>query len=238
MVDVILPAGGRIGGDFAAEAGASIKALIELHGVTVLERTVRVLRAMPEVGRIVVIGPAELQGHAASRGADVVLPEGDSGPSNIMLGLEWLGKANARSRARLDHHHRSSLPEHHGDYRVSHGLRARSRYLRSAGAAGGVRVSVPRLQHDLRALARRRVDDGVRLPRESAGAAGESASLGPRLSRAEEPTSDGATPGAIIHSALPDETTGGGERRSQVYGHHGMLRQGPFGEPARAGLRH
>ncbi len=90
MVDVILPAGGRISGEFAAEAGVEIKALISLQGATVLERTISVLRATPGVGRVIVIGPAELRAHPAARGAEAVLSETESGPSNIMRGLEWL----------------------------------------------------------------------------------------------------------------------------------------------------
>jgi len=92
-VDAVLPAAGRIAGAFAAEAGAEVKALIRLGGATVLERTLATLRAAGGVGRIVVIAPREVQGHPAARGADAVLEERDSGPSNILLGLEWLREA-------------------------------------------------------------------------------------------------------------------------------------------------
>jgi 2-C-methyl-D-erythritol 4-phosphate cytidylyltransferase len=48
-------AGSRQGGDaFAAEAGATHKALIEVGGVTMIERVVRALEAVPEVDRIVI----------------------------------------------------------------------------------------------------------------------------------------------------------------------------------------
>ncbi len=48
-------AGSRQGGDaFAAEAGATHKALIEVGGVTMIERVVRALEAVPEVERIVI----------------------------------------------------------------------------------------------------------------------------------------------------------------------------------------
>jgi hypothetical protein len=90
MLDVILPAGGRLNGAFADEAGVSIKALIRIGGQTVLERTVATLRATGIVDRIVVVGPSELALHPATRGADAVLPDGDCGPDNILRGIDWL----------------------------------------------------------------------------------------------------------------------------------------------------
>lgn len=89
-INVILPAGGRIAGEFAAEAGAEIKALITLNGQSVLERMVRALRDTGRVGRIVVIGPEVLAGHPVARLVDGVVPEGDSGPENFFRGLDWL----------------------------------------------------------------------------------------------------------------------------------------------------
>ena len=94
-IDAILPAAGRIKDDFAAEVGTELKALIEIGGRTVLERTIDTLRATGRVGRIVVIGPEEVAAHPGSRSADAVLPEGgDSGPDNIIAGLEWLRETN------------------------------------------------------------------------------------------------------------------------------------------------
>jgi molybdopterin-guanine dinucleotide biosynthesis protein A len=89
-VDVILPAGGRISGEFAREAGAEIKALMTLDGKTVIEHTLETLRRMECVERVIVIGPRELADHPACRLADAVLPEGASGPDNLFCGLEWL----------------------------------------------------------------------------------------------------------------------------------------------------
>ncbi len=94
MVDAVLPAGGRISGAFAAEAGAEVKALIPLHGRTVLERTLTTLRATPRVHRLVVIGPEEVQAHPAAQAADAVLPETETGPGNILRGFEWLREAH------------------------------------------------------------------------------------------------------------------------------------------------
>lgn len=99
-VDVILPAGGRLTGDFAREAGASIKALIRIDGTCMLERTIETLRQTGETGRIVVVGPTELALHPASRRADAVLPEGTSGPENILIALEYL-QANGGASERV-----------------------------------------------------------------------------------------------------------------------------------------
>jgi MFS family permease/GTP:adenosylcobinamide-phosphate guanylyltransferase len=99
-VDVVLPAGGRIAGDFAAEAGAELKALIPLGGRTVLERMLAALRATGRVGRIVIVGPSEVASHPAARAADAVLPEGGTtGPANILRGLEWLRDASGGQQA-------------------------------------------------------------------------------------------------------------------------------------------
>ena len=98
-VDAILPAAGRISGDFAVEAGAEIKALIPLCGRNLLERTVATLRATGRVGRIVIIGPRELTAHPAARAADAALPEVGSGPANILRGMEWLYEANGGRHA-------------------------------------------------------------------------------------------------------------------------------------------
>lgn len=99
-VDAILPAGGRIRGRFAAEAGAELKALIEIGGRAVLGRTLGVLRATGRVGKVVVVGPDEISAHAAARWADAALPEGGrSAPANILRGLEWLYQANGGRHA-------------------------------------------------------------------------------------------------------------------------------------------
>jgi molybdopterin-guanine dinucleotide biosynthesis protein A len=92
-VDAVLPAGGRIAGQFAVEAAAEVKALISLGGRTVLERAICALRGSAYVEHIVVVGPERLCGHPAARGADAVLPELGTGPENILSGLEWLRHA-------------------------------------------------------------------------------------------------------------------------------------------------
>jgi GTP:adenosylcobinamide-phosphate guanylyltransferase len=102
MIDVILPAGGRISGEFAAEAGAEVKALIEVGGRTVLQRTLDALRATGQVRRAIVIGPHEIADHACAKSADAVLPEGgDSGPANILRGIEWLSDTDGSRAGRV-----------------------------------------------------------------------------------------------------------------------------------------
>lgn len=93
-MDAVLPAGGRISGPFAAEAGAEVKAVLRFAGSAILERTIAALRATGRVGRVVVVGPPGLADHPAARGADAVLPEGESGPDNIFRGLHWLRQSS------------------------------------------------------------------------------------------------------------------------------------------------
>ena len=91
-VDAVLPAGGRISSDVAREAGTQIKALLQFGGITVLEQSLRTVRATGRIDRIVVVGPSEIAPHAEHL-ADAVLPEADSGAGNIMRGLQWLRMA-------------------------------------------------------------------------------------------------------------------------------------------------
>jgi CTP:molybdopterin cytidylyltransferase MocA len=87
--DVVLPAGGRIEGAFAEEAGTRVKALIPFEGETMLARAIRCARAATS-GRIVVVGPAEAIDSEAAQLADLVAEEGESAPDNMMRGLERL----------------------------------------------------------------------------------------------------------------------------------------------------
>jgi CTP:molybdopterin cytidylyltransferase MocA len=95
-IDVILPAGGRIAGEFAQETGIEIKARLPVGNQTILSRSIATLREMSCIGRIVVIGPDELKDEATS--ADALIPEGDSGPDNIFRGLQWLQENQAGNR--------------------------------------------------------------------------------------------------------------------------------------------
>jgi GTP:adenosylcobinamide-phosphate guanylyltransferase len=95
--DVVLPAGGRIAGEFARQAGVEVKALIALDGQTILRRTIETLRRTERVGRIVVVGPDAALEEARACGVEGALAEGETGPENILRGLAWL--ENAASQA-------------------------------------------------------------------------------------------------------------------------------------------
>lgn len=89
-LDVILPAGGRVDATFAEQVGTHHKAIVELGGRTVLGRIIEAVRSLPEVRRIVVIGPKDVREHPDAAGADIVLDEGNTGPENIFRGLAAL----------------------------------------------------------------------------------------------------------------------------------------------------
>jgi molybdopterin-guanine dinucleotide biosynthesis protein A len=91
-IDAVLPAGGRIAGELARDLGTDVKALLRFGPDTVLERTLKTLRATGRVGRIAVVGPREISPYVNL--ADVALPETDSGAGNILRGLEWLRGAH------------------------------------------------------------------------------------------------------------------------------------------------
>jgi len=93
-VDAVLPAGGRISAEFAEEAGVDVKALISLGGQTILERTLAALRATEQIGRVIVVGPREIEERTGQFAADAVLTDAGSGPANILRGLDWLNGAN------------------------------------------------------------------------------------------------------------------------------------------------
>lgn len=87
--DVILPAGGRVSPELAAESGTDVKALIRFGDETILARTLRILRESGLARNLVVIGGDEAQTEARVNGAHA-LPEAATGPENILSGLKWL----------------------------------------------------------------------------------------------------------------------------------------------------
>ncbi len=97
-VNVILPAGGRIEGDFARAAGSEIKALIPFKNKAVLHSIVEALQSTGRVGSIVVIGPEAARVAARDAGATAALPEGASGPENFFRGLDWLAQHSGGQR--------------------------------------------------------------------------------------------------------------------------------------------
>ncbi len=100
-VDAVLPAGGRIHGEYARVAGCTVKAMIPFGGETILSRTIKALKALPQPGRVVVIGPEETLEEARACGADASLLEGNSGPENIFKGIDWLQSGEDPARKAL-----------------------------------------------------------------------------------------------------------------------------------------
>lgn len=82
----------------ARAAGTEIKALIPFDGVTILGRTISALRDTGVVGKIAVIGGEELRTSDSAQGADLLIPEGSSGPDNIQRGLEALTEGGKPER--------------------------------------------------------------------------------------------------------------------------------------------
>jgi GTP:adenosylcobinamide-phosphate guanylyltransferase len=93
LLDVIIPAGGEIDEAFARVVGVKNKALIAIDGEPVISRTIAALRASGLVDRIVVVTSKDLVDHAVFKRADIVLPEGKSGPENIFRALDELLKS-------------------------------------------------------------------------------------------------------------------------------------------------
>jgi CTP:molybdopterin cytidylyltransferase MocA len=89
-MDAIVTAGGRLKGKFATLAGQEIKALLEINGRTLLERTIRALEQSQSVGRIVVVGPPEVQKPAEAAGAALYAPEEATGIDNLLAGVRSL----------------------------------------------------------------------------------------------------------------------------------------------------
>lgn len=89
--DAIIPAGGTLSAEFAAKVGTDSKALIEIAGQTVLERTISALKGSGVVNRIVVIGGDKVR--ESAKGATMTIAEGSTGPENIFRGLDALAKA-------------------------------------------------------------------------------------------------------------------------------------------------
>lgn len=96
--DVILPAGGTLPEDFASKVGTNRKALIQIHGQTVLKRTLLALKESGLCARIAVIGSSEVLNHPDAQIADLLLEETETGPGNILKGLDELGKSPEKTQ--------------------------------------------------------------------------------------------------------------------------------------------
>lgn len=86
-LDAVVLAGGPHDELAARTAGAPNKAFLEIHGVTLVERTLRALRESSSVGRIVVVAPSSMRGAAALSLADEVRPDGVRIRDSLRSGL-------------------------------------------------------------------------------------------------------------------------------------------------------
>lgn len=86
-VTVIVLAGGPHDGLAARTPGAPNKAFVEIGGVTLVERTMRALRAAPSVGRIIAVAPVRAHGLPALSLADECRPDGERIRDSLRSGL-------------------------------------------------------------------------------------------------------------------------------------------------------
>lgn len=92
MVDVIIPAGGKLPGSLVRLSGVERKPLLKITDRTILETTFEAIRGCDFVRRVVIVGPDEVLRHEACAKADDRIPEGKTGPENIFRALDWLLK--------------------------------------------------------------------------------------------------------------------------------------------------
>ncbi len=81
----VITAGGRIAGEYAREAGTTVKALVRVRGTTMLDRIIEALR---EVGatRIAVVGGNEVRSACSAR-VECIVDEARSGSANLVKAL-------------------------------------------------------------------------------------------------------------------------------------------------------
>lgn len=82
----VVTAGGRIGGDYARDAGTAVKALAPIRGRTMLQRVIDALRGAG-VERVAVVGGAEVQRACASQ-IERFVDETPSGAQNVIRALQ------------------------------------------------------------------------------------------------------------------------------------------------------
>ena len=85
LVNAVITAGGRVGGDFARSLGTDVKALAPLGGSTMLDRAIEAARGAG-VAEIAVIGGAEVRAHCADR-VDAVIDAAQDGGENVLRAL-------------------------------------------------------------------------------------------------------------------------------------------------------
>jgi CTP:molybdopterin cytidylyltransferase MocA len=84
-VKAVITAGGRIAGEYAREAGTTVKALVSVRGVTMLDRIIGALRGAGAT-RVAVVGGDEVRAASGDR-VELVVDEARSGAENLVRAL-------------------------------------------------------------------------------------------------------------------------------------------------------
>lgn len=92
-ITAVVLAGGPKDDLAARTPGAPNKAFVAISGVTLVERTIRALRASSSVHRIIVVAPAKVHGHHALALADACRPDGQRIRDSLRSGLTGLEPA-------------------------------------------------------------------------------------------------------------------------------------------------
>jgi GTP:adenosylcobinamide-phosphate guanylyltransferase len=74
----------------AKTPGAPNKAFVAIHGIALVERTLRALRSSSSIGRIIVVAPKRVHGHPALALANECRPDGERIRDSLRSGLEGL----------------------------------------------------------------------------------------------------------------------------------------------------
>lgn len=90
MTTAVVLAGGPADDVAALEPGAVNKAFVRVAGVTLVERTLRALRAGKEIARIIVVAPPAAHDHPALAHADELRPDGKKIGVSLRSGLDGL----------------------------------------------------------------------------------------------------------------------------------------------------
>ncbi|MHB8148074.1 MAG: NTP transferase domain-containing protein [Vulcanimicrobiaceae bacterium] len=90
MTTAIVLAGGPADELAATQPGAANKAFVEIAGVTLVERTLRALRASPSIGHILVVAPERAHADPALVLADAFRADGAHIRDSLRSGLEQL----------------------------------------------------------------------------------------------------------------------------------------------------
>lgn len=74
----------------AAVPGAPNKAFVPIAGITLVERTIAVLRTLPRIAKIIAVAPAAAHASAALRDAGEIRPDGATMSASLRSGLHGL----------------------------------------------------------------------------------------------------------------------------------------------------